>query len=146
MTPYTKEDFLDAYSWAMLPDCIWHESRGEPFEGQVAVGEVILARMADPRWPNTVAGVALQPWQFSCYNANDPNNAMRPKPSDKVGWRSFLTACEAAAKAVENHRSGQTITNGANHYLAPNVVKRLPAWYDPEKIVAVVGAHEFLRL
>lgn len=36
------------------------EARGEPYEGQVAVGAVILNRVASPNFPNTVAGVIYQ--------------------------------------------------------------------------------------
>ena len=36
------------------------EARGEPYEGQVAVGAVILNRVKDSKFPNTVAGVIYQ--------------------------------------------------------------------------------------
>ena len=36
------------------------EARGEPYEGQVAVGAVILNRVKDSRFPNTIAGVIYQ--------------------------------------------------------------------------------------
>ena len=41
------------------------EARGEPYEGQVAVGAVILNRVASPDFPNTVAGVIYQPGAFT---------------------------------------------------------------------------------
>ena len=40
------------------------EAEGEPFEGQVAVGAVILNRVNDPRFPNTLSGVIYQPHAF----------------------------------------------------------------------------------
>ena len=37
------------------------EARGEPYEGQVAVGAVILNRVKDSRFPNSISGVIYQP-------------------------------------------------------------------------------------
>ena len=36
------------------------EARGEPYEGQVAVGAVILNRVKSSQFPNTIAGVIYQ--------------------------------------------------------------------------------------
>ena len=37
------------------------EARGEPYEGQVAVGAVILNRVKDSRFPNSISGVIYEP-------------------------------------------------------------------------------------
>lgn len=56
----------DIYTLACL---VYHEARGEPFEGQVAVIEVVLNRMLSPYFPGTVEEVVFQKygdvWQFS---------------------------------------------------------------------------------
>ena len=44
---------------------IYHEARGESYEGQKAVFEVILNRMLSPAWPNTVKEILYQPGQFA---------------------------------------------------------------------------------
>ena len=49
----------------LLAALIHAEARGESFEGQVAVATVVLNRVADPRWPDTVEAVVLQPGQFA---------------------------------------------------------------------------------
>ena len=48
-----------------LANAIFHEARGESREGQIAVGHVILNRVKDRRYPDTVRGVVWQPKQFS---------------------------------------------------------------------------------
>lgn len=50
-----------------LARLVWLEARGEPFEGQVAVVEVVLNRILSPSFPDTVAEVVYQrdPVQFS---------------------------------------------------------------------------------
>lgn len=56
----------DVYILACL---VYHEARGESFEGQVAVVEVVLNRMLSEYFPDTVEEVVFQKygdvWQFS---------------------------------------------------------------------------------
>ena len=48
----------------LLARVINGEARGEPYEGQVAVGAVILNRVDNPNFPNTIAGVVYQKGAF----------------------------------------------------------------------------------
>ena len=57
-----------------LSSVIHHEARGEPREGQIAVASVVLNRVEDPRFPNTVCGVVKQPKQFSWYGKKPMTN------------------------------------------------------------------------
>ena len=41
------------------------EARGEPYEGILAVGTVVMNRVEDPRFPNTIEEVIMSPKQFS---------------------------------------------------------------------------------
>jgi spore germination cell wall hydrolase CwlJ-like protein len=52
-----------------LASAVYFEARGESLEGQLAVAEVILNRVASSRYPDTVCEVVEQPWQFSFVNA-----------------------------------------------------------------------------
>ena len=49
----------------LLARAINGEARGEPYEGQVAVGAVILNRVKSSKFPNTIAGVIYQPGAFT---------------------------------------------------------------------------------
>ena len=53
----------------LLAALVYHEARGECFDGQVAVIEVVLNRCLSPEFPDTVEGVVFQKygdvWQFS---------------------------------------------------------------------------------
>lgn len=44
---------------------LYCEARGEPYQGILAVGSVIMNRVADPRFPNTIEEVIMSPNQFS---------------------------------------------------------------------------------
>src|SRR3990167_10047312 len=43
-----------------LARTIYFEARSEPVLGQIAVAQVVINRMRDRRWPNTVCGVVKQ--------------------------------------------------------------------------------------
>ena len=49
-----------------MSQVVYAESKGEPFEGKVAVASVIINRVLSPRFPNTIQEVIFQPYAFSC--------------------------------------------------------------------------------
>lgn len=49
----------------LLANLIYCEAGGEPYEGQVAVGAVVINRVLSSKFPNTVVGVIYQSRQFS---------------------------------------------------------------------------------
>jgi N-acetylmuramoyl-L-alanine amidase len=120
----------------LLALCVWREARGETSKGKRLVAWTIANRRDDPkhRWPGTIEGVVLQPWQFSSFNKNDPNATQFPAPGPV--WDD----CVAAADEV--HDGGVRLTD-ANHY---HVVGLDPAWRDETKVVATEGHHVFYRL
>lgn len=124
----------------MLAATVWGEARGESFDGRLAVAWVVINRSKLSGL--SITEVVLQPYQFSMWNTSDPNRRKiaRINPNDD----SWYQAYRAAAAAFFNLRDDPT--QGATHYLNPRVLPRLPSWYDPAKVVARIGNHEFLRL
>lgn len=49
----------------LLSQAVYSEARGEPYEGQVAIAAVILNRLNNPTFPNTIAGVIFEPLAFT---------------------------------------------------------------------------------
>jgi len=64
---------LRPFDREILARTLWGEARGEGIDGMRAVAHVILNRVADARWPGTVAEVCLQPSQFSAWLERDAN-------------------------------------------------------------------------
>ena len=50
----------------LMSQVVYAESKGEPYEGKVAVASVILNRALNSGFPNTIEGVIYQPRAFSC--------------------------------------------------------------------------------
>ena len=63
--PLAAEIVEDSYEVKLLAALIQCEAGGECYEGQVAVGAVVMNRVADPRFPETIAEVIYQPGQFT---------------------------------------------------------------------------------
>ena len=108
--------------------------------GQAAVAEVIRNRAADPRWPNSITAVCVQPWQFSAFNVGDPNERKWPDPHSD-SWKSSVAAMDMAL----SEDGGSQFAKGANHYFRalPGVH---PAWAEGKEPVVVLGHHRFYKL
>lgn len=133
----THKQYEEMLEWFMLALCLWREARGEPIEGKAAVADVVLTRVADPRWPNTIAGVITQKYQFSAFNPGDPNTVKFPLPGDDE-FAAWLECAEVAEAAIQNGPS-----KVADHYYAAALPKS-PRWAGTMKRIGQVGGHVFL--
>lgn len=111
----------------LLAQAIHGEARGEPYIGQVAVGAVILNRVDNPKFPNTIAGVIYQPGAFTAV----ADGQMNLPPGD--------TALKAARDAL----NGWDPSGGALYYYNP--AKATSKWIWSRPIIKVIGKHYFCR-
>lgn len=84
----------------LLARAINGEARGESYEGQVAVGAVILNRVKSPDFPNTIAGVIYQPGAFTAVSDGqinvpiDENSTVVKAAQDALnGWDPTNRMC-----------------------------------------------------
>lgn len=110
---------------ALLARIISAESRGEPYEGQVAVGAVILNRIAHPSFPNTLSGVIYQPGAFTCPSVRQLNVAV----------------AESAKKAAQDAINGWDPSGGAIYYYNP--AKSTNKWIFSRPVINTIGSHRF---
>lgn len=85
-----------------------------------AIASVVMNRVRYRNWPNSAAEVCLQPWQFSCWNANDPNRARILAAQGPWFERCREIGLKALTGKLEDPTSGST------HYYATFVKK--PKW------------------
>lgn len=71
---------------------IYHESKGEPLEGQLAVAEVILNRANSGRFASTVCGVLKQRGQFSFVRGGK----IPQPPASSKAWKTALAVAQVA--------------------------------------------------
>lgn len=109
----------------LLAKVISAEARGESYEGQVAVGAVILNRVAHPSFPDTISGVVYQNGAFSCvYDSN---------------W--YQPVADSAKRAARDALNGWDPTGGAVYYYNP--AKTSDKWIRTRTVVTVIGNHYF---
>ena len=105
------------------------EARGEPYEGQVAVGAVILNRVKSSKFPNTIAGVIYEPGAFTAVSDGQIN----------VPIEEGSTVVKAARDAL----NGWDPTGGAIYYFNPSTATNKWIWSRP--LIKTIGKHRFCK-
>lgn len=118
----TEQESYDLY---LLAKCIHAEARGEPYIGKVAVGAVILNRVASPDFPNSIYGVIYQPWAFTA--VHDGQIDLEPDGA------SYQAATDAL--------NGWDPTYGCLYYYNPSTASS--SWIFNRQTVVTYGEHVF---
>lgn len=132
----------------ILARTCYGEARGENFDGKVAVCWVVKNRFLRPGWwtrergdgieDDTIEAACMDPLQFSCWNANDPNLQI----ITQVSWRNAkFQRCLAAATCVLFDWVPDP-TFGSDHYHTTAVA---PPWSRGKTPVAQFGTHQFFN-
>ena len=111
----------------LLSRLIYAEARGEPYNGQVAVGAVILNRVKSSKFPNTISGVIYQAGAFDGVSDGQIN----------------LTPNSTAKKAAQDAINGWDPSYGAIYYFNPATATNKWIWSRPMTIV--IGHHRFCK-
>ena len=111
----------------LLARLIHGEARGEPYEGKVAVGAVVLNRTTDSRFPKTIAGVIYQPGAFDAVYDGQIN--MAPDSS--------------SLNAARDAMNGWDPSYGCVYYYNPSTATSSWIWSRP--IIVVIGNHNFAK-
>ena len=98
----------------LLARAINGEARGEPYEGQVAVGAVILNRVRSSKFPNTIAGVIYQPGAFTAVSDGQIDVPIDSKST--------------VVKAAQDALNGWDPSGGAIYYFNTNTATNKWIW------------------
>jgi N-acetylmuramoyl-L-alanine amidase len=105
------------------------EARGEDYQGQVAVGAVILNRVDDSRFPNSISAVIYQPGAFTAVSDGQINHP--------------LANGSTAVKAAQDAMNGWDPTNGCVFYFNPATATN--KWIWGKQLVIKIGKHNFCK-
>lgn len=132
------------YEMMCMALAIYFEARGEPLEGQVAVGQVIMNRVEDPRYPSDACSVVYEAEYYSW----NPELPIRNRcqfsfycdgQSDNPGEQREFERCVLVASAVLNKET-KDVVRGATHYHTTRVQ---PHWAEKDKQVRRIAKHVF---
>lgn len=111
----------------LLARIISAEARGEPYEGQVAVGAVVLNRVRHPSFPNTIAGVIYQNGAFTAI--------VDGQFDEPISSQSYQAARDAL--------NGWDPSGGAIYYYNP--AKTTNTWIYSREVIKTIGNHVFAK-
>ena len=111
----------------LLARLIYGEARGESYTGQVAVGAVVLNRVKNSSFPNTIAGVIYQKGAFDAVADGQIN----------------LTPNSTAIKAAQDALNGWDPSYGAIYYFNPSTATNKWIWSRP--MTVTIGKHRFCK-
>lgn len=133
----------------ILARTLYGEARGEGLHGMIAVGWAIRNRVDTDLnhdgkpdwWGEGYSGVCHAPYQFSCWNKNDPNypylSGQKPIPA-----KAFTLAIQAAQSVINGRIPDPT--GGATHYYAVSM-KKPPDWTAHATFTVQIGQHRFYK-
>lgn len=127
----------------IMAKTLWGEARNQGQTGMYAVACVLVNRVNSgvTWWGNTLRTCALKPWQFSCFNKNDPN---RPKLIEVTDIDpQYAQALDIAADAINGGIAD--ITNGATSYFDSRM-DHAPVWAVGKTPCAKIGEHLFYKI
>ncbi len=111
----------------LLAKMVYGEARGEVFEGQVAIAAVVLNRVRNPLFPNTVAGVLFEPRAFTAV----------------ADGQFYLQPNQDAYRAAQLALDGWDPTYGAIYYFNP--VTATSPWIWSRPYIMTIGRHRFCK-
>jgi len=111
----------------LLAQCIYGEGRGESYKGQVAIAAVILNRVDNSSFPNSISGVIYQPGAFDAVSDGQIN----------------LSPDDTAIRAARDAMNGYDPTNGCIYYYNPSTATN--KWIRSRPIIVTIGRHVFCR-
>lgn len=122
------------------PDCmsmaeaIYYEARNQSFIGQVAIGHTIKNRADRWYFPDTIKEVVEDRCQFS-YRCDG-------SLEDNFSNKNSYDLAKLIAEGIILGKLGDP-TRGADHYLNPKTVKRIPSWTKAYPRTVIIGSHHF---
>jgi spore germination cell wall hydrolase CwlJ-like protein len=115
------------------------EARGEGNAGMYAVAACIKVRAQERRLG--YHDVCLQPWQFSCWNKNDPNR------KKMVSFLKLPQARYALRLSTNMKKINTKFIGHANHYMTIKLWRTGKVkWAKGKKPCAFAGSHVFFKL
>lgn len=124
-----KQIYISQQDIDLMAKLIYAESRGEPYDGKVAVASVVLNRVLSPSFPDTIEEVIFQKNAFSCVN----NRNIIASPD------------EICYKAVYDAISGKDPTNEALYFYNPSIATCSWMKQTEKKDIKSIGNHVFFK-
>ena len=154
-----------------MAENIYFEGRAEPMVGKVAIGKVVINRIEDTRFPNSICGVVKQgPVRESWKTKKDPDLDKKDRKYYPIknrcqfswwcdGQKDIIWATYMNGEVIESNMTAwrdsinvalwlmsgelKDPTFGAVFYYNPNIAN--PSWGAIYNETAIIGNHRFMK-
>jgi spore germination cell wall hydrolase CwlJ-like protein len=116
-----------------LAQAIYFEARGEPLDGQLAVGAVIVNRANSGRYPSDYCSVVTQPGQFSFVRGGSIPSANEGSPA----WSRARALAQIAHRELWQSEAADALFFHARYVR--------PGWARTKTKLAAIDSHIFYR-
>lgn len=124
-----------------LAVAVFFEARGETTMGQYAVAEVVMNRVEDPRYPDTVCDVVFEDRQFSFTHDGRPDRLPRlPTRASLSTYSASQLAARKARTVASDVLGGYRMGISSTHY---HTVSVDPFWNEHFELDGKIGNHLF---
>ena len=120
----SADEYYDDYNLALLTAIIYSESGNQPLDGKIAVGNVVLNRVASSLFPSTIYDVLVEPNQF--YGTVDGILARTPNAESIIAAKLCLEGASILSNAYWFNGVGKTFWASEN-----------------KSLIAIIGDHAF---
>nr|WP_249365268.1 cell wall hydrolase [Cytobacillus citreus] len=111
----------------LLARLVHAEAKGEPYEGKVAVALVVLNRVEDDRFPDTIKNVIYEKRQFQPVENGSIN-----QPADQQSQKAVMEALAIQGQG-----------NDSVYFFNPD--KTSSTWLRSKTVTTVIGNHRFAK-
>lgn len=140
-----KEELVRQETFKRQLEClamnIYHEGRGESYEGRLAIATVTMNRVNKDRFPSTVCGVVWQATNKGCQFSWTCDGR-----SDRIrNQEAYAESVEMAENVLLNGLRSYKIGRDVYHYHAEYVNPRWEERWDAE-LITQIDKHKFYRV
>jgi N-acetylmuramoyl-L-alanine amidase len=139
---FTAED--RPQEWCLAQN-IYYEARGSSRADQIAVADVVINRVQDKRYPNTICEVVQQGKKYADGRMKRNQCQFSWYCDGKSDWPTDMDAWVIAQQIAYNmvtYNDYRGLTEGATHYHADYVN---PSWARTLTLTGTIGVHKFYR-
>lgn len=115
----------------LMARLVFAEAKGEPYAGKVAVATVILNRLSDPNFPNTVSSVV--------YQIESGHYAFTPVQNGTINQAADQASKNAVNEALAFRGQGR----GSVYFYNPKTASS--KWIFSREVTTTIGNHRFAK-
>jgi hypothetical protein len=132
------------YPYFLACLCVWREGRGQSVAARRGIWWALQNRVGKPQFRPSLVRVILQPWQFSSFNANDPNSTKFPNEAVSLDWQAWVETLNIS-ESPDSDPTGGAVYYESFDPAELDTIRAKDAWFAADKMTVQIDAVRFYR-